>query len=303
MKVIRGHIKDISAFLNFLKNTNKSFVLSSTTNSTSITYTNKYGKFKRIYSEGVTMSRKEFRLQKKTKKEIEQRAIDMEKMASKKKPFYHYKNQKINFFEFDDSLRYMASTSGDYTEIPNVLEMDITKAYYQMAYNLGYLSYATYKSLINLPKYIRLRLLGSIATRRVIEKYEGDQIIDIKVVEDLRLRDVWNRICFETGKVMKECSEAIQDFFIFYWVDGIYFQQHPKYPIDNDPCKQIIQKIFEKNNLNFSINQLEKISLQNMDDEIQLKCWKNKKVKSNFSVPYKKVKKYIFDSQNEFVYD
>ena len=301
MQVIRGNIKDIGDFLNFLKNSKKTFILSTTTNSTSITYSNKYGKFKRIYSEGVTMSRKEFRLQKKVKKEVEERAIDMEKKATG--TYLHYKNQKIDFFEFDNSLRYMAETSGDYTEIPNVIEMDITKAYYKMAYNLGYLSYKTYKECLGLPKYIRLRLLGSIATRRVIETFEGKKAVNMKVVENLRLRDVWNRICYETGLVMKKCSEAIQDYFIFYWVDGIYFQQHPKFPLENDPCKQIIQKIFEKNNLNFSVNCLDKVSLQNMDDEIQLKCWKNKKVKSNFSVPYKKMKKYIFDNQNEFVYD
>ena len=301
MKVIRGNSKDVSEFLNFLKKTNKSFVLSTTTNSTTINYSNKYGKYKRIYSDGVGMSRKEFRLQKKLKKEIEESAIAMEKKAKGK--YYHYKNQKVNFFEFDDSLRYMVETSGDYTEIPNIIEMDITKAYYQMAHNLGYITKKTFEDLLGLPKYIRLRLLGSIATRKVIETYEGEKAIDIKVIEDLRLREVWNRICYEVGKVMKECADAIQDYFVFYWVDGIYFQQHPKFSIEDDPCRQIIKSIFEKNNLKFSINQLEKISLQNYEEEIRLKCWKNKKVKSNFSIPYKKVKKYIFDNEHEVVYD
>tara|TARA_Y100000004_G_scaffold196810_1_gene268171 strand:+ start:2536 stop:3441 length:906 start_codon:yes stop_codon:yes gene_type:complete len=300
MKVIRGNYKDIGEFLNYLKNTNKSYTLSTTTNSTAINYITKYGKYKRIYSEGVTMSRKEFRLQRALKKEIEERAKKMEKHYGEN--FVHYNNAKINYFEFDSSLKYMVETAGDYTEIPNVIEMDITKAYYQVCYNLKYISYKTYQELLDLPKYIRLRLLGSIATRKVIEKYEGDKIIDIRVVEDLRLRDVWNKICYETGLVMKECSDAIQDYFIFYWVDGIYFQQHPKYSLDNDPCKQIIEQIFKKNNLDFTINQLDSISLQNMDDEIQLKCWKNKKIKSNFSVPYKKVKKYIFDNQKQEVY-
>jgi hypothetical protein len=292
MKVIKGNTKDIGDFLDFLKNTNKSFTLSTTTNSTSINYSNKYGKYKRVYSDGVSMSRKEFRLQKTIKKEIEENAIKMEKADSN---FKHYKNQKIHFFEFDSSLKYMVETSGDYTEIPNILEMDITKAYYQMCYNLGYISKSTFENLLGLPKYIRLRLLGSIATRKVIEKYEGKKAIEMKVVENLRLREVWNKICYEVGKVMKECSDSIQDYFVFYWVDGIYFQQHPEFNIENDPCKQIIKSIFEKYNLKFSINQLDKISLQNYDDEIRLQCWKNKKVKSNFSIPYKKVKKYIFE--------
>ena len=129
MKVIKGNTKDVSEFVEFLKNTNKSFIVSTTTNSTSINYSNKYGKYKRVYSDGVSMSRKEFRLQKSIKKEIEENAIVMEKADSN---FKHYKNQKIHFFEFDSSLKYMVETSGDYTEIPNILEMDITKAYYRI---------------------------------------------------------------------------------------------------------------------------------------------------------------------------
>jgi hypothetical protein len=102
MKVIKGNTKDIGDFLDFLKNTNKSFTLSTTTNSTSINYSNKYGKYKRVYSDGVSMSRKEFRLQKTIKKEIEENAIKMEKADSN---FKHYKNQKIHFFEFDSSVK------------------------------------------------------------------------------------------------------------------------------------------------------------------------------------------------------
>ena len=67
----------------------------------------------------------------------------------------------------------------------------------------------------------------------------------MKIVEDLRMRDIWFHICYNVGKVMKECSNAIQDYFVFYWVDGIYFQKHPKFNNENDPTKQIIQKIFE----------------------------------------------------------
>ena len=95
MKVIRGNYKDIGEFLNYLKNTNKSYTLSTTTNSTAINYITKYGKYKRIYSEGVTMSRKEFRLQRALKKEIEERAKKMEKHYGEN--FVHYNNAKINY--------------------------------------------------------------------------------------------------------------------------------------------------------------------------------------------------------------
>ena len=294
MITLRSNSKGIKDFINYLNRCNYTFVLSTTTNSSIIVYSDKYDKYKVVFSDGVYMSKKEMILQRQLKKEIEKNTKDQEIKFSSAK--------KIHFFEFDSSLRYMVETSGDYIEIDNVLEMDITKAYYQMAYNLGYISKKFFLMTLSLPKEIRLRLLGSIATKRVVEKWENGKMVEMKVVEDLRMRDIWFHICYKVGKVMKECSEAIQEFFIFYWVDGIYFQRHPRFTEQSDPTKQIIQKIFEKNKLKFTINQLEKISLQNYDTEIMLKCWKNGKVKSNFSVPYKKVKKYIFNSAHEKIY-
>ena len=295
MITLRSTSKGIRKFINYLNSCNYSFVLSTTTNSSIIIYSDPYGKYKVIFSDGVYMSKKEMILQKKLKKEIEKN--------TKGKDITFSSTKKIHFFEFDSSLRYMVETSGDCVDIENVLEMDITKAYYQMAYNLGYISKKFFEITLALPKHIRLRLLGSIATKRIVEKYKDGKVVEMKVVEDLKMRDIWFHICYNVGKVMKECSEAIQDYFIFYWVDGIYFQQHPLYDQKNDPTKQIIAKIFEKNKLKFSINQLEKISLHNLNDEIMLKCWKNGIVKSNFSVPHKKVKKYIFNPQFEKAYD
>lgn len=295
MITIRSTSKGLKEFTNYLNKCNHTFVLSTTTNSSIIVYSDLYHTYKVIFSEGVYMSKKEMILQRQLKKEIEKNTKDVDVSFSKDK--------KIHFFEFDSSLKYMVETTGDCVDIKNILEMDITKAYYQMAYNLGYISKKFYDKCLELPKEIRLRLLGSIATKRVIEKWQNGKVIEMKIVEDLRMRDIWFHICYNVGKVMKECSNAIQDYFIFYWVDGIYFQQHPHFNTENDPTKQIIQKIFKKNNLKFSINQLEKISLQNHNNEIMLKCWKEGKVKSNFSVPHKKVKKYIFNPAHEKIYD
>lgn len=294
MITIRSTSKGIRDFMDYLNQCNYTYTLSTTTNSSIIIYSDLYHKYKVVFSDGVYMSKKEMILQRQLKKEIEKNTKDQDVKFSSAK--------KIHFFEFDSSLRYMVETSGDCIDIKNVMEMDITKAYYQMAFNLGYISEKFFKMTLTLPKIIRLRLLGSIATKRVVETFKNGKVIEMKIVEDLRMRDIWFHICYNVGKVMKECSQAIQDYFIFYWVDGIYFQRHPKFDTNNDPTKQIIQKIFEKNNLKFTINQLEKISLQNLNDEVMLKCWKNGKVKSNFSVPHKKVKKYIFNPAHEKAY-
>ena len=294
MIVLRSKSKEKNNFIEYLKDCGYEFTLSTTTNSSIIIYSDMYHKYKVVFADGVYMSKKEMILQRQLKKEIEKNTKDQEITFSSAK--------KIHFFEFDSSLKYMVESAGDCVDINNVMEMDITKAYYQMAYNLGYISKKFFEMTLKLPKIIRLRLLGSIATKRIVETFVNGKRTEFKVVEDLRMRDIWFHICYNVGKVMKQCSNAIQDYFIFYWVDGIYFQRHPQFNEENDPTKQIIQKIFQKNNLKFSINQLEKISLQNLNNQIMLKCWKNGTVKSNFSVPHKKVKKYIFNPQHEFVH-
>ena len=284
--LIRTHNKGQTEFITHLQNCNIDFIVKTTSSSTSIEYTDKYGKCKRIFCDGLFLGIKEMILQKKLKKHIKNRN------AGKK---INYKNQRISYHKFDVSLQNMVKSSGEFVEFPNILEMDITKAYYKMARNLDYISEEIYHICLKLPKHIRLRLIGSIATHKVVEKYENKELKDIQIIEDLELRDIWFHICYEVGKVMEECAEAIQDYFIFYWVDGIYFQMDKRFTTKNDPSQQIIKNIFQKNKLEFSINKLNKISLQNYKEHLTLKCYKNNEVKSHFSVPYKKVKLYIDD--------
>jgi len=290
MIVLRTHNKQVGEWQKYLKDCNIDYVIKTTTNSATIEYKDINDKYKIMFSDGQYMSIKEMILQKKLKKEVKSRTKDKQ---------IDYNGERIDFYRFDSSLKYMVDTSGDYIEFTNILEMDITKAYYKMALNLGYISEKTYDVCLEAPKYIRLRLIGSIATSKVIETYKNKELVKIEVKEDEQLRQIWFHICYEVGKIMLECAESIEDYFIFYWVDGIYFQRNMNFEQTNDPSIQIIKNIFQKNKLEYCVNQLERITLQNYNDELILKCWKNGEVKSNFSVPHKKVRKYVFDDDKQ----
>jgi hypothetical protein len=290
MIVLRTHHKQVGEYQQYLKDCNVDYVIKTTTNSTTIEYKDDNTKYKIMFTDGQYMSIKEMILQKKLKKEVKERTENKQ---------INYNGERIDFYRFDSSLKYMVDTAGDYIEFTNILEMDITKAYYKMALNLGYISEKTYKVCLVLPKYIRLRLMGSIATSKVIETYKNKELVKIEVKEDEQLRQIWFHICYNVGKIMLECAESIEDYFIFYWVDGIYFQRNMNFGQTNDPSIQIIKNIFQKNKLEYSVNQLERITLQNYNDELILKCWKNGEVKSNFSVPHKKVRKYVFDDDKQ----
>jgi len=290
MIVLRTHHKQLGEYQQYLKDCNIDYVIKTTTNSATIEYADINDKYKIMFTDGQYMSIKEMILQKKLKKEVTERTENKQ---------INYNGERIDFYRFDSSLKYMVDTAGDYIEFTNILEMDITKAYYKMALNLGYISEKTYKVCLVLPKYIRLRLIGSIATSKIIETYKNKELVKIEVKEDEQLRQIWFHICYNVGKIMLECAESIEDYFIFYWVDGIYFQRNMNFGQTNDPSIQIIKNIFQKNKLEYSVNQLERITLQNYNDELILKCWKNGEVKSNFSVPHKKVRKYVFDDDKQ----
>ena len=198
-----------------------------------------------------------------------------------------------DYFDYDSHLNYMTETIGEIIELDNVIEMDITKAYYQVAKNYGFIGEEFYQETLELEKYIRLRLLGSIATKKDIEKNKNGYLYETSQTFDIKLRNIWFKVVKKVDNIMKEVAKAIQGNFVFYWVDGIYFSKNldDKYMLD--PCIQIISEIFKKNNLKYSITYLDKIVITNLDEYLGMEVYINKKLKSQFALPYRDVKKYV----------
>ena len=289
MKNIKSSNKsNTQKFIKYLQKLEYDFIVSTTLNTTIIKYTDNYSKKQRIFTNGFAITYKEIALQKELKKEVDKNL--------KTTPI-SYSNDRIDYYKFDNSLSYMVDTEGECIEIPDIYEMDITSAYYQSLYNLKYIGKRFFEKCKNLPKHIRLRLIGSLATRKLIEKYKKGVLVGHEEKVNPVHRQVYFHNSYQVGKVMLECAKAIQDHFIFYWVDGIYFQRDLRSPKTNDPCIQVVKSIFEKNNFSFSVIELNKITLQNIKNNIVLRCWKDKKLKSMFSVPKNSVKQYVFENE------
>lgn len=102
---------------------------------------------------------------------------------------------------------------------------DINMAYYQCALILGFISNEFYTKCVNLPKQVRLRLIGSIATKkRKYSYHEGKISQDIDIIENKELRNCWNHIVNHVGRCMEELAKIAADKFVMYWVDGIYLK-------------------------------------------------------------------------------
>jgi hypothetical protein len=159
---------------------------------------------------------KEFNDQKKLRKYIR----DIVEKNSMEIP--NYNSSDISYNCYSD---YILDMPIDH-KINDITELDVNKAYYQCAYNLGYISKDMYEKYITLPKDVRLRFIGTIATRKRIYKYDNGELNDeVEIKEDEILRRVWFHICKNIDNAMIRFKELTGDNFLMYYVDGIYLKK------------------------------------------------------------------------------
>ena len=277
-------------YINHLKRCNVNFVKQQTL-STTIVITEKQ---KRVFCNNVRfLSKREMMLQKQLLKDIKETTKDRIIIKDPK--------IKINYIKFDNSIRQMSDMLGEVVSVKNICEMDITKAYYKVAYNLNYISKEFYEKTLKLPKHIRLRLLGSIARRKIIETYEGEKLIDIKIDKNDRNRAIYNNIRKELDEIIIEAADAIKDYFLFYWVDGIYFKKDDNIKNDeNQSSIQVLKYIFEKHNLEYTTKNIQKMTIINKNNHLYLQLYIDNQKKSEFYVPKTNVKQYYLENEQGF---
>lgn len=162
---------------------------------------------------------------------------------------------------------------GKPTIIKDCLEIDINKAYYKAALNLGIISESYYNKYINLPKDVRLKLIGAIATRKQIFNYEKGKLVNIDEETNELLRKAWFMIVNEVDSALYYFAEKLGENFIFYWVDGIYIKNFEGY----EEIKNEVSNIFK---FDFSVDKIEEIKLeQNKNNTTKVKVKTENKTK------------------------
>ena len=185
----------------------------------------------------------------------------------------------------------MHISAGEVLCFENVYAIDITKAYYYCAYNHGLLSESFFKRTLSIPKFMRLRLLGSIATLKHIYNYNSDgELIKVDTKYNKLNRKIWEFIVNEIDTVIQKCGDALQKQFLFYWVDGIFFKErnyHEKL------SQNLVAHLLEKNNYKYTIKKLDKIELYHFGKTLRLEAYKEGESTGVYTIPTKQVKKYI----------
>jgi len=158
------------------------------------------------------------------------------------KPFY---------FKFNS----MTLEPGECITFDQVAQYDINKAYYTAALNLGYISQEYYDKYINLPKQIRLILIGALATKKIKVLYAAGEKQEPETIEDKNLRSVFKHLVVHVDKVLMEVSQALKNDFLFYWVDGVCVK-------DTKQAHDVIAYYSSKYKLDFSYEKLNFVEFQ-----------------------------------------
>lgn len=239
-------------FLDNLKKSKKDFKVIHTGNSTRIdlgTYENIYSSYKvplkylHLFSE----------VKKEVLKNVENKDLFINNDIDNKKILFNYFKKHKKQVEI-----------GEYLEFENVIELDIVKAYYNAAFLLGFIGEDFYKKCLELPKTIRLMLLGSIASVIVTEHYVKGELVSREKKENSLLRKIWFNICEYVDNCLFEFSELVHENFLFYYVDGIFL----KYDKESEDLIKTSQFFCElKYKLKFKIEHLEKIKIYNYSEK------------------------------------
>ena len=211
MKVFhRGNLNDFMKMKNELLSMKTVFETSETTFTKQIIIHDEQVKI--LYAE-ETLTFRDLGLMAKVKKEITANAIE-------KNISFTFEPEKIKYNVYN----YAALTPD--TDLFNIVEIDIKAAYFYACLNMGLLSKETFKTLIDLPKLTRLKILGSIATLKTVTTYKNGKMLGQPEQKKNDLtRSAWFAITLKVDEILLNISERINKDFLFYYVDGIYINE------------------------------------------------------------------------------
>lgn len=141
---------------------------------------------------------------------------------------------------------------GQIERYENTIELDIVKAYYYTAYILGFIGKDFFLKCLELPKYIRLALIGSIATNKLIYNYEkGELIGGVENENNPELRKAWFKIVHYVDECLFDFYKLSGENFLLYWVDAIILKKHPEIEMDLRIIENKYNLKFEHKNLDW----------------------------------------------------
>lgn len=119
----------------------------------------------------------------------------------------------------DVGFFFIGANNGSTHFIRDVVEVDITKAYWYAAYHLGYIDRAHLEKGLGVDKVSRLVAIGSAATVRWEMDYDGQEYTTFRETVSPEGRNAFFTIC---KRVSAAISQAMGDTGFLAWVDAVF---------------------------------------------------------------------------------
>lgn len=104
-----------------------------------------------------------------------------------------------------------------------VLNIDIKGAYASCLYNTGLIREKTFSYLLGLRKEERLPAVGMLARSHVKYVYQEGECVEVKPHRE-PTAELFFYLISEIDVVMRDLKFILGKYFIFYWVDGVFFR-------------------------------------------------------------------------------
>lgn len=150
------------------------------------------------------------------------------KLYEKIKPRFKKESnwEKIKYFTYNKNIPMWTQEI-----ITDAYEIDLKSAYWEIAYEDGWISKEIYEKANNknpktgrlyMSKDTRLAALGSLARRYEDWEFDGKKEIFLGEGRDVRTEAIWFSICDKTSRIMNQARRGAGKDFLFYWVDALF---------------------------------------------------------------------------------
>ena len=136
----------------------------------------------------------------------------------------------------------------------DIVNVDIKSAYLSVLKNKKIISEELFEKINKINKIDRLKTLGFLATNKVVLEYENGELINVTSKRN-EYANYFFLCCYEIGELMTRIANEFNENFLFYWVDGIYFDK-------NNLNIERVTKIIDEYQFSYKVEHLTSANLE-----------------------------------------
>jgi hypothetical protein len=177
-----------------------------------------------------------------------------------------------------------------------VLNIDITSAYARCLMVNGLITEKTYNIIRSLPKTERLPCVGMLATSHCTFSYKNGKCIDVKKFR-AETANIFFYLIDEINYLMQEIEFLLGEKFIFYWVDGVFFNYDTPAPLIQE-----IETFLDNNGYSYKYENVRDFKVSLDDKKMSINMIKNEKNKQyliNTENVSDSIKEYLNSTTNQ----